>query len=220
MVPPGEKYLSARLWGLENCSVMDELPITYDLKHNQLQEPNLLLWMEHSPTLTVLFCSFLDWILLQEAKSRDGFNVLKKKLRFQILINYSHLAPSYPICSSQLWSTLYPKRWILWVESPHYETCGFLAPGSGSSSRRLEVRKSSRLPCDLPPFSRALCLCFKCNGVIGLGPTSSFHCAFLPWGAHSSLLLVDPGVSVSFITSPNCLTCLPLLYMVWALNSL
>ena len=78
MVPPGEKYLFARLWGLENCSVMDELPVTDGLKHNQLQEPNLLLWMEYSPTLTVLFCSFLVWILLQKAKSTDEFNVLKK----------------------------------------------------------------------------------------------------------------------------------------------
>lgn len=215
MVPPGEKHLSARLWGLENCSVMDELPITYGLKHKQLQEPNLLLWMEHSPTLTVQFCSFLVWILLQEAKSRDGFNVLKKDWDFKYWLIILILPPHIPICSSPLWSTLYPKRWILWVESPHYGTCGFwlLALGLLAEGWR-SGRKSSRLHCDLPPFSRALCLCFKCNGVIGLGPTTSFHCAFIPWGGHSSLLLVDPGVSVSFITSPNCLTCLPLLYLV------
>lgn len=177
--------------------------------------------MEHSPTSTVLFCSFLVCILLQEATSRDGFNVLKKDWDFKNRLTILILPPHIPICSSLLWSTLYPKRWFLWVESSHYGTCDFwfLARGLLAEGWR-PGRKSSRFCCGLPPFSWALCLCSKRNGVIGLGPITSSHCAFIPWGGHGSLLLVDPGVSVSFLTSPNCLTCLPLLYMVWALNSL
>lgn len=58
--------------------------------------------------------------------------------------------------------------------------------------------------------------------VITLGTATSFHSwAGHNLGGHSSWLTIDPaGISVSFISSPNCLASVPLLHMVWALNSL
>lgn len=97
--------------------------------------------MEHSPTSTVLFCSFLVWILLQEATSRDGFNVLKKRLRFQKSVNYSHLAPSYPNLLLSAVVYFVSQVVISMGGVISLRNLWLLISGSGSSSRRLEARK-------------------------------------------------------------------------------
>lgn len=137
------------------------------------------------------------------------------------MINYSHLSPSYPnlLFSAVVYFVSQEVNsmggvislWNLWL----------LTSGSGSSSRRLEARKKEFKVLLWPSsFFMSFMSMLQAQQGYRSGPTTSFHCAFISWGGHGSLLLVDPGVSVSFITSPNCLTCLPLLYMVWALNSL
>lgn len=159
------------------------------------------------PTLTVLFHNFLVWILLQETKSREGFNILNIGIsNVGWLISLCPLIFQFVLlCCTLLcilggdisgWS--HPVRELVaadfWVI-----LAGCWKPG----------RKRSRFLCSSPLFSGALCY-----RVITLGTAISFHCVFIPQGGHSSLLLVDPGVSVSFIISPNCLACLPLLHMV------